>query len=242
MSLETDNWPFRLVHFFGPDGSGKSTQADILVKVLRKCGVRAEKFWIRSPHTLAFLLWRLLVKIGFYRAVSNPFGVSIKLPAVDRSRSLRLFWSLTEFFSVLPLIMRCRFLMWRGYVLVAERHILDTVTTIAYFLDDLEFLSSKISRLLFCFIPKDTVFIFLDSDYETIFHRRAPLFDASVSKPKRRVYGSIPKLAVEPKEFINFQRSAYRALAKSFNALEIDASTCSIKETSNIILKYLRLS
>src|SRR4030042_3115690 len=121
-----------LVHFFGPDGSCKTTHVEILINAFRKEEPRVKKIWLRSPHTLAFLLWRLFVKIGFYRTVSNPFGDFIKLPAVNHKKSLRTIWALTEFFSVLPLIIRIKFSMLRGYKCVAERYILDTTTTVAY--------------------------------------------------------------------------------------------------------------
>jgi thymidylate kinase len=209
----------RLVHFFGPDGAGKSTHVEILIGIFRKQEPHISKAWLRSPHTLAFLLWRFFVKIGFYRTALTPFGDEIKLPAINRRKSLRIIWAWTEFFSALPRIMRISFFMSRGNKYVAERYILDTVTTIAYFVDDLSFVKGMISRILYHFIPTDTVFIFLDSDYKTVFKRRAR--------------------TVEPQEFINFQRMAYKALAKSFNAFVINTSEHSIEETSNAIIGYL---
>jgi len=59
---------------------------------------------------------------------------------------------------------------------------------------------------------------------------------------KGRVYGTVPKSAVEPREFIDFQRVAYKALAKSFNAFAIDTSRNSVRETSDMILEYLQSS
>jgi len=230
-----------LVHFFGPDGAGKSTHVEILMELFKKDEPRLKKIWLRSPHTAAFLLWRLFVKIGFCRVVTNPFGDSIKLPAVNRRRSLRTIWALIEFFSVLPHILRIRFFMLRGYKCIAERYVLDTVVTIAYFIGDIGFLGSRISRLLFNFIPDDTLFIFLDSDFETVFNRRAHLrFGESLQK-KNRDYGSLPQSAVEPREFIDFQRSAYAILANVFKVTRIDTSERSVHETSNEIQKRLEI-
>lgn len=228
-----------MIHFFGPDGSGKSTQVELLIKELKNREPEVRKCWLRSPHTFAFLLWRLLVKMGFYRVIRNPMGIEIKLPAINRSRSLRSFWAIVEFFSVLPLIWRIDFAIRRGHRFVAERYILDTVTTVAFFIDDLEFLGSRIARMLLRFIPRNTVFIFLDSDFETVFKRREHIYIDGYNQ-KGRVYGMVPRSAVEPREFIDFQRKAYRILAKSFNALTIDTSRSSVKKTSGIILNYLQ--
>ena len=227
-----------IIHFFGPDGAGKTTQVDILVDLLSRQGIPTRKIWVRSPHTLAFLLWRLFVKIGFYRLVINPFGPPGRLPGVDRSRLLRRFWSSVEFVSVLPLIARVNYLG-RNNILIAERYLLDTVTTVAYFLNDFNFINSRTSRLLLRFIPKDTAFVFLDTDYATIYRRRAGLFNQQHFKMKRKDYGATPSCPVEPRSFIDFQRKAYRTLAKSFDPLIIDTSKRSIEETSTIIVQFL---
>jgi len=232
----------RLVHFFGPDGAGKSTQVDILINVLRRRGMRVQRCWVRAHHTLAFVLWKLFVRIGFIRVVINPFGSLGKLPAVGRNRFLRRFWSAIELVGVLPLILRVYYSLWRGRILVAERYLLDTVTTIAYFVNDIDFLRSWTCRLLLRFIPKDTVFIFLDADYNTIYERRAPLFRKTYSRKVRRDYGAIPQCPVEPRVFIDFQRMAYKALAKSFDPLVINTSNHSVEETSTMILNYLGLN
>jgi len=229
-----------MVHFFGPDGAGKSTQVDILVRNAKAKGIRVKKCWVRSPHTIAFILWKVFVKIGFYRAISNPLGALFKFPAVDRCTALKLLWSFVEFFGVLPIVIRTRILLLMGYKLIAERYILDTITTIAYFVNDINFLRSRIARLLLYFIPSNTVFIFLNSDYETIFRRRVnSLSDKNVNS-QGRAYGAIPKGGIEPREFIEFQRKAYKTLARAFNALEINTASSSIEETSRTILKYLR--
>jgi len=238
-----------LIHFFGPDGAGKTTQVDILVEFLKKKGVRARKFWVRSPHTLAYVLWRLFVKIGFYRVIWNPFGIGIKIPAVDSNRLLRVFWSSVEFLSVLPHIIRANILMFRGHKLVAERYVLDTITTVAFFINDINFLRNPLARVLMRLIPKDAVLVFVDADFATILERRKPLFFArtqNLQNPREnrkitRVYGFVPNHAVEPQEFIDFQRKAYKMLAKSLGAFEIYSPEFSVDETFDVILKFLEL-
>jgi hypothetical protein len=233
----------KLVHFFGPDGAGKSTQVDILVGVLRERGINAQKCWVRAHHTVAFLLWRLFIRIGFCRSVLNPFGVATRIPAVDQNRFLRFFWSTVEFIGVLPHILRVHYSLWRGRTLVAERYILDTITTTAYFLNDISFLRSCTSRILLFLIPHDTVFIFLDANYETIYQRRAHLFRIKIRhKRHRREYGAIPASSVEPRFFIDFQRAAYKILSRSFDTLVINTSENSIEETSMAIRQKLGLN
>jgi len=229
-----------VIHFFGPDGAGKSTQADILVNMLSRQGFRVKKYWVRSPHTLAFVLWRIFVRIGFYRSIPNPYGVTVKLPAVDRNPVLRYFWQIVEFISIVPVIVRSYIYLLSGYRLIAERYILDAATTIAYFINDIDFIRGRTSKLLFQLIPKSTAFVFLDSDYDAIYIRRAPSIDPrKYSNEVRNNYSLTSKGSLEPPDFIEFQRKAYKILAKSFDSLTIDTSELSIEETSHRILQYL---
>lgn len=228
-----------LVHFFGPDGAGKTTQVDMLLHIEGSNAFRVKKFWMRSPHTLAFLAWQLLIRIGFYRVIRNSLGGETKVPAVSTDRVLKSFWLALEFLSVLPLIMRFRLAVIRGYSIIAERFILDTIVTMAFFIDDRKLIYSRLSKLLLLFIPQDTVFIFLDTDYWTIFDRRAHLFGSKTKQQRVGAYGSVPSLGVEPQRFIEFQRECYKAFAKQFNALTIDTSKRGKEETHDTILKYL---
>ena len=235
--------PARFVHFFGPDGSGKSTQVNLLVDYYLNRGIKVRKFWLRSPHTFAYLLWKFLVLIGFYRCIVNAFGVQVKIPAVQRSNFLKEFWSIVEFLSVLPLIARAKLYLLRGYALIAERYVFDTITTIAFFLDDSAFSRGMLSRMLLRFIPSETAFIFLDADFVTICKRRAKFYSMPRSTKGRFFRNSEPPSPnLEPYSFIDFQRKLYAAFARSYCALVIDTSNSSVEETFSRIQNYLSIS
>jgi hypothetical protein len=179
----------------------------------------------------------------------NAFGVGIKIPAVDRNKLLREFWFVLEFFSVLPHILKTNRLMSKGYRIVAERYILDTITTVAFFINDISFLNNPLARVLVRMIPRDAILIFVDADFETIFERRKPLYyerlrtrEDGVKQKVVRVYGYVPNSVVEPREFIDFQRQAYKMLAKSLGAYEIYSPDYSVDEIFEIILHWLGIS
>jgi len=239
----------RLIHFFGPDGAGKTTQVNLLVDFLDKKGISARKIWVRSPHSVAYILWKFFDKIGFYRIVWNALDIGIKIPAVDRNRLLKTFWCIVEFFSVLPHILRANYLMSRGHVLVAERYILDTIATVAFFVNDMNFLRTRLAGILVRLIPKGAVLIFIDASFEAILERRAPLFLERVRKAqnsksnsrRQLIYSYVPDGVVEPREFIDFQRNAYKLLARSIRAYEIYSPSLSVDETFKSILRLLKL-
>jgi len=211
----------RLIAFFGPDGSGKSTHVELLVNHFQSHENKVRKAWIRAPHTLAYLLSRFFVKIGFCRVVLNPFGKKTKLPAVHLNRWIRLFWSVVELVSVIPIILfRVYIPLFLGYTVIAERYVVDTIVTVAYYTNDLGFLKSRTARVLLSFVPKKTVFIHLDSDNSTITKRRGRIVDSH--------------------DFIEFQRRGYKIMGNSVEALFVDTSNLSVEQTQKQILRWLR--
>lgn len=213
---------FRFVAFFGPDGSGKTTQARLLVNYLQSHGIKTRLVWIRSPHTLAYLFSRFFIKVGFYRTISSPLGKQTKLPAVQSSSRLRCFWSILELLSVMPVILfRVYIPLFLGYTLVAERYIVDTLVTIAYYTGDITLLRSRVAEFLFHFIPKNTIFIGLTSDYSAIIRRRG-------------------RVAEHP-DFIAFQKAGYDILGNSLDAEVIDTSNYSVKDTLLRIINLLKI-
>jgi thymidylate kinase len=227
--------PPNLIHFFGPDGGGKSTQADLLAVRLMSKEIKVRKYWTRSPHTLAYILWRLSIKIGFFRTVSNVSGAYIKIPSVQKNRVLSELWAILELVSVIPLIIRAHLYLLCGYTLIAERYILDTIAFVAFSINDSSFSQSYLAKLFRALIPTKTKFIFIDADYETISKRRAHYLASA------KVWNASIKTELEPREFIDFQRATYKALARTTNALIICTAKHSKQETFNLIVKYLSI-
>jgi len=210
----------RFIAFFGPDGSGKSTHASLLINHLRSHKVQTRKVWIRSPHTFAYLLSCLLVKVGFYREVLNSFGYNKKIPAVHTNKSLKIFWSVAELISVMPVVMLRVYLpLLLGYTVVAERCIVDTIVNIAYYTENLEFLQSRTAKILLRFIPKNAILIHLDVDYPTLVNRRGRI--------------------VEAYELIKFQKECYKKMENLLNAAYIDTSCSDIKYVNNLIINLV---
>jgi hypothetical protein len=230
-----------IIHFFGPDGAGKSTQVNLLVSEFLSKRIKVRKYWIRSPHTLAYVLWKVSLKIGFFRTVSNKSGAYIKVPAVHRNRVLGRLWSLVELVSILPLVVRANLYLLSGYTLIAERYVLDTIAFVAFSINDSGFLQSPISWLFLALIPAKTKFIFVDADYDTIVQRRVHFLNNEIvcSKKAPKKNGSAIKTELEPREFIDFQRILYKTIAQANGALVINTSKHSPKETFNLILDYL---
>ena len=215
MSLPT------LIILYGPDGVGKSTQIDILAKQLTADGHTVKKVWLRGPHTMAFLLSRILIKAGRTRHLSNPFGRVKTLPDIGTNPLIKQLWALTEFVSVLPLlVIRVILPLKLGYHVLADRYVLDVVVSTAFYINDPNFIRHKISNILMGFIPTSSVLIHLDADYDTLIKRRGNL--------------------VEPESFIDFQKNGYALLSQRVPTHYIDTSKLTVDETSEAIQGILR--
>lgn len=209
------------VALYGPDGVGKSTQIEIISNNLFKEGYKVKKIWIRAPHTLAFIIAKILIRLGFSVDDVNPFGRVKKLPDVDSNFIVKNIWAVIEFFSVLPLILfKVVIPVVLGFTIVADRYLLDTIVSIAYYIKDIDFVDGMIARVLMWFIPRNCVLIHLDSDYDTLLERRGRY--------------------VESREFIGFQKKAYARLSKKVSSNYIDTSSLSIDETSSAINKVIK--
>lgn len=210
----------RLIVLYGPDGVGKSTQIDILADHLSSKGCAVRKVWLRGPHTLAFLLSKLLVGMGRTRRISNSFGRVKTLPRIGSNPIVMQLWALTEFVSVLPLIFfKVLLPIELGYLILADRYVLDVVVSTAFYIDDPEFVRSRIARVLVKLIPGGSVLIHLDADYDTLVARRGVL--------------------VEPRVFIDFQKEGYAWLSGAVPTHYIDTSKLTVDETSEAILGIL---
>ena len=211
----------RVIIFFGPDGSGKSTQVKLLTRYLRSEGQKVKKVWIRSPHSLAYLLSRLLIRIGFSRRVTNPYGHAQTILSLPNSPKFKIFWGLLELISVKPLVLLKVILpLFLGYTIVAERYVPDTVVNIAYYAGNLDFLKSPTAMLFMRLVPRRSCLLHLDSNYSSILLRRGSIADAA--------------------DFIEFQRTAYKTILSLVKAKSLNTSVLSIEQTFNEIKTAIR--
>lgn len=212
----------QFIVFFGPDGSGKTTQARLLKSHLKKEGFRVRLVWIRAHHSLASILSKVLVILGYYHIVFLQ-GRNHKSFDVKLLPRLKAFWGFIEFVSVLPwILIKVKLQLFLGYIVIADRYLVDTIVNVAYFLDDPNFLRGDIARILLNMISKDAFLIHLDAKTEIVFAR--------IEKRKSE--------EIDVK-FIKFQQRAYLLLAAYLGALSIDTSHREAADTFKIILDKL---
>jgi thymidylate kinase len=209
-----------LISIFGPDGSGKSTQARLLAMYLASQGFKAKIVWIKSFHTLAYVLSRLYWRLSPRSVELNAYGHIIRIKPLCHGKLRRLVWVWIEFISIIPRILIKVYLpSLIGEIIITERYLIDSVVSIAYAIDDDKFDSRLIAKILIRFIPKNSILIHLDSDYETVNKRRRNLTD--------------------PEEFFRFQQILYDKLSAYLGATKINTCEQGIEETAKEIRKLV---
>lgn len=155
-----------IICLFGPDGSGKTTLARLLVYELRRRGFRVRYSWMRGSHTFVSLLSRFLSRFSCFRGGFNPYyGVNVP------KRMIRLWWFL-EYAGALPIIL-LRFVLpsFLGYVIIADRYVLDLVVWIALITNDNSFHTSVFARHLVLLALRSRFRFFIVADLKELVKR-----------------------------------------------------------------------
>jgi thymidylate kinase len=203
----------RAIIFFGPDGSGKTTQANMLISELDRKGIKNRKLWLRSLHTLAFLI----SKVGMYIMKLDDI-YQLRTKYSDHA-AFRIIWYSIEFVSILPLILAKFYLpLLQGYVIVAERFVIDWIVSVAYATNNPSLVDGRFANFAMYFIPKESVLVYIDAEYGSILSRRG---------------------AEDSFESIEFQRTCYNKFAQKLHALRIDTSNKSICEVFALIKDFV---
>jgi len=211
MIITTNKIPAAII-FFGPDGSGKTTQANLLVEELRKNRIKTRKLWLRSLHTLAFVV------SGIAMHVLRLDSVYEFRARYSHKRLFRRFWYAIEFVSILPLILfRFHLPIRRGYTIVAERYVLDWIVSLSYLSRNESMLDSFLAKTVLRFIPKNSILIYIDASYDAICKRG-------------RKEDSF--------EFIDFQRRTCAKIASMLSSVVIDTSDKSVQEVHELICHF----
>lgn len=202
----------RAIIFFGPDGSGKTTQANLLIGEMRRRGIKTRRLWLRSLHTLAFVISGLAMRL---QKLNNPYEFRQRYA---HRKLFRTVWFMIEFISILPLVvLRFYIPLRRGENIVAERYVIDWIVSLAYVSRNDSLVDTHFAKVALKFIPKDSILIYIDAT-----------FDAISSRGRKE----------DSLEFIEFQRAIYARIAESHNALVIDTSDKSIQEVHERIIAY----
>lgn len=165
----------RFIYVTGCDGTGKSTQANLLLAYLEEQGIRPKHLWLRFPFflTLPFLVYARLRGYSWYEEQD---GIRQGYWDFRHSRLLRnlLPWVLL-IDATFAAIGRVYLPLWLGRTLVCERFVLDMLVDLSIALGEPNFHSRLPGRWYLHLLPRDAAIIILDLDADTLRARRTDL-------------------------------------------------------------------
>jgi len=221
------------VYFLGPNGAGKSTQINLLVRWLRARGLRVKVAYVQCNHLPILILDGFLIKLGRFGFYTYPDGKRVRVPSAEILFRIRYLWFCIQFLSIVFLsFIRVYVPLLMGYVVVAERYVLDSVSDLCWaslsFRVKASFLS-RIVKVLLYLVPRGTVIVHLDAPYEVL---------------ERRFFerGSV----VEPRDYVEMQRKFSWKLIEALGnrnvkAVHVDSSAIGISETFNMVKEQLMI-
>ena len=115
----------------GVDGSGKSVICRSLSGFLVREGFGVRVVWVKSLHTLAFLVYGFFRRFWGIEWVVNPCGRVVEHFVTGWMRRLGWLWGFLEFLSVLPWVFVVFFYRFLGFVVVCDRFLMDFLATVS---------------------------------------------------------------------------------------------------------------
>ena len=206
----------RMIYFFGPDGTGKTTHAELTSQYLRKRGYKTWRVSVKQHHTFSYLLLKLLSGGKHGQAISY-YGFDDGL-----KQKIKTPWKILELLSLFPAILyRVLLPLLLGYTVICDRYVLDTLVSLSYFLDDQKLISSIFAKLLTSMIPKDSVLFYMNADTKVILQRKR---DEPITQ-----------------KLIEYYKWAYEALMEQLKLkiITIDTSIARVEDVQKIILQWV---
>ena len=151
-----------IIVFSGVDGSGKTTQIELLKKKLSKEGFHFYYLWSRGGYTKGFELIKRTFRFIFGRK-SFPIGNSLKRDKVMSNTLVARLWLMIAMIDLLYLyVLKIRFKSLMGNVVLCDRYIGDTFIDFSINFPRINFEKMWLWRLLLLAHPKpDLGFIFV---------------------------------------------------------------------------------
>lgn len=165
----------KFIYITGADGTGKTTQARLLLEQLRLLGVNARPVWLRFPFffSLPLLAYARLRGLSWYEEAGG---------ARHGYWDFRRSWLMKNIFpwallldAALAALWKVYLPLWAGRTIVCERFVLDTLVDLAVAVRDHQFYARLPGKLFIRLLPPGARVLLLDLDPLTIQKRRSDL-------------------------------------------------------------------
>ncbi|MDH7508579.1 MAG: hypothetical protein QHH00_04180 [Methanomassiliicoccales archaeon] len=180
----------RLICIIGPDGTGKTTQAKLLVEKLRKKEVDCDYKWMRFHHFFSLPVLALARLMGLSEVKTSKNGRIIGYHYFYKSKMISKLYTGLLFLDTLS------FTMMKVYIpmkllkktVVCDRFIHDTLIDLAVSTGDKSVYNSKMGKLFIKLIPEDAKTFMLITDEDVLRERREDVMEDKTLEIKIDLY------------------------------------------------------
>jgi len=190
----------RFIYITGCDGTGKTTQAALMMQRLRNLGEDPLHLWLRFPFLtsvplLAYARWR---GYSYYEEIISETGNLIRHGYWDFDRSwlLRIFlpWFLLIDVAIAA-VRKVYWPIWCGETIVCERFAIDTMIDLSVGLADPDFIRKVPGKLFLRIVPDLKSIVLLDLSEQEARSRREDLVSDQRLTQRLSSYREAAKIA-----------------------------------------------
>jgi thymidylate kinase len=163
------------IYITGCDGTGKTTQAKMLLDLLSTQGIKTDHVWLRFPFlfSIPFLIYARLRGFSWYETNN---GIRHGYWDFRSSWLLRTFlpWFLL-IDAALTALIKIYLPLWIGRSIICERFVLDMIVDLMVAFADFSFHRRVPGKFFLGLLPPQSKVFLLDLDAHTIIQRRPEL-------------------------------------------------------------------
>jgi len=185
----------KVICLVGPDGSGKSTQARLLINKLNGCGIGCEYKWVRFRHLFSLPLLAIARVLRLSEMIYLESGRRIGYHYFYKSRSISfLYSSLLYLDTFLLVISRVRIPhRFSNRIIICDRFVYDVIVDLMISTRDSNFLESQRGRAYLELIPDYCAVMIMIADAKILRSRRDDVLNDQTLDEKVRLYEMIGK-------------------------------------------------
>ncbi len=202
--------PALLICIIGIDGSGKTTQAKLLVDWLTLQNIKANYIWsrgeVRTLRRVFLLIGRKALGTSSQKIandIESSHNYQSRKSRLMKIPIVRILWSIATYIEhIIQINLDIRPKLQDGYCVICDRYLWDSNVDLAVLNNkDPKWLSSKLNRFMWKLIPKPDITFVIDIPHDEAQKRK----------------DDIPSL-----EYVKKRAELYRYLAKCYSLIEID--------------------
>jgi thymidylate kinase len=123
----------KVIALSGPDGTGKTSCADILARIFSKSGFSVLRIWIKNVHTITIIVTLLVKKLSPSHIVKSTSGTFVTSSLSKHKKAwlwLSFIGVLFKLLSIKAISVTIKIATRKRILMVADRYILDSMVHI----------------------------------------------------------------------------------------------------------------